>query len=284
MSGKNTHNPKIMSNDDPLDINELASLNDDISPEFIEQLQNQIEKSANVMSSNTDNDDAELFEEVQNTAEKAPSEKESSKLALNDSVDDNFVKKYKAKLNKQQNSLSEVESDKGNSAQDSIKEASVSEDTQVNLAVPPQSVANDEIENITNGNIIEKPLNKEQLSYNESLDYADNNIKYSKYVIYIDPENKDFIESLTVKERKNLINRILREQDNITVTKKRLILVQTMLKHIIIAVITLAISVPIVYWTINASLEASINNYRKSQTLFQTLYKEKGKIKSKSSY
>ena len=92
------------------------------------------------------------------------------------------------------------------------------------------------------------------------------------------------MDSLTVKERKNLINRIIREQDDIALTKRRLGLVQTVLKHSIIAVITIAIAVPVTYWIINASLEASIDNYRRSKTAFKTLYREKGKIKTKSSY
>ena len=110
------------------------------------------------------------------------------------------------------------------------------------------------------------------------MPFIDENIKYSKYVIYVDPENTEFIESLTVKERKNLINRILREQDDIAITKKRLNLMQTVIKHSIVVILTLAISIPIIYHVINASLEASIDNYRRSQTMFKTLYKEKGKI------
>ena len=109
--------------------------------------------------------------------------------------------------------------------------------------------------------------------------YYYDNIKYSKYVIYIDPENTEFIEGLTLKERKNLINRILREQDDIAITKKRLTLFQTVIKHSIVAIITIAIAIPVVYWTINASLEATINNHRRSQKIFKTLYREKGKIK-----
>ena len=42
----NTQRGNIYSANDTLDINELASLNDDISPEFIEQLQNQVSKNA----------------------------------------------------------------------------------------------------------------------------------------------------------------------------------------------------------------------------------------------
>ena len=139
---------------------------------------------------------------------------------------------------------------------------------------------NEDIEKVSNGNITERALDKKQKEYNDSLDFLDGNVKYSKYVIYIDPQNVDFIDSLTVKERKNLINKILREQDDITITKQRFQKAQTIIKHAIVAILTIAISIPVIYYTINASLEASINNYRRSQSMFQTLYKQGGKIKS----
>ena len=72
----------------------------------------------------------------------------------------------------------------------------------------------------------------------------------------------------------------MREQDDIAITKQRFKIVQTVIRHAIVAILTIAVSIPIIYFTINASLEASINNYRQSQTIFQTLYKEKGKIQS----
>jgi hypothetical protein len=50
------------------------------------------------------------------------------------------------------------------------------------------------------------------------------------------------------------------------------------MNHVIIAILTLAISIPLVYSAINASLEATINNHRNAQTNWQTLYKEHGKI------
>lgn len=264
------------SNQDSFDIKELATLNEDISVDFLEKLQNQVAQSASEFKE--DSNDGVLFEEivpnksqVNETSEAQnesviqeetiqESEKQISedtlKVNIDDSLDDNFIKKYKAKINKQKN----------NTEQES-NNTKVKETTK-------------DIGNLTSGNIIEKPVTKEQIEYNDSLDYLDDNIKYSKYVIYIDPENTDFIESLTVKERKNLINKILREQDDIAITKKRFNLIQSIIKHSIIAIITIAIAIPVIYYTINASLEASINNYRNSQSIFKTLYKEKGKIKT----
>ena len=312
MADNNLQNNKFLSKNDALDINELASLNEEITPEFIEQLQNQVSKTADQLNKKAStpvnpDDDTTLFEEVQpgkeqpaepvtdaSDSNKAPKEEGAtrSKIDIDNTIDDNFIKKYKAKLNKQE-AAAQAEAVAAAHAQEQAPTNSGSADTsgekvqetfQNSNNSETNLKENKEIENLTSGNILEKPASNEQIKYNESLDYLDANVKYSKYVIYIDPENKDFIDSLTVKERKNLINRILRQQDDIAITKRRLGIVQTVIKHTIIAVITIAIAVPVVYLTINASLEATINNYRRSQSIFQTLYREHGKIKTKSNF
>lgn len=282
MAGNNSEN-NIFSANDALDINELASLNDDISLEFIEQLQNQLTQKTGKTEETTtsdEKDDTELFEEVQESTEQSTVEQVEEAIVeekpappkpqIDDSIDDNFIKKYKAKLNKQK--LGPESSEETADAKSKVKEDSQEVST-------PQFDSS-EIEGLTGGNIIEKPLSLDQVAYNDSLDYLDNNVKYSKYVIYIDPENTDFIDSLTVKERKNLINKILKEQDDIVVAQRRLKATHIIIKHAVIAILTLAISIPVIYFTINTALEASINNYRRSQSIFQTLYKEHGKIKT----
>ena len=292
MAGKN-----IYSDKDTMDINELASLNDDISPELIEQLQQKLTQDAQNLSGEEEkaefdeNDDATLFEEPAQKNKNKPEEAQTPSnetvenketevkkeepqpqkkdINIDKNIDDNFIKKYKAKLNKQ----------KKQGAADEKSEVIADENTISNAAfvdIPQQP----DIEELSQGKITEKPLTPEIKSYNDSLDLLDGNVKYSKYVMYIAPQNVDFIESLTVKERKNLINKILKEQNDIAITKQRFRMVQEIIKHAIVAILTIAISVPIIYLTINASLEASINNYRRSQTMFQTLYKQGGKIKA----
>lgn len=303
MAGKN-----VFSDKDTMDINELASLNDDISPELIEQLQQKLAQDAQVLSDEPqktefdENDDSTLFEEpaqktkgsdnvnnsetsetTQNGENADGGNSELSQVAKNDindaqpkksvsfdkNIDDNFIKKYKAKLNKQKNFGGQ------NTEADVVDENTIS-----NAAFTEMPVVDNNIEELSKGKITEKPLTPEIKSYNDSLDLLDGNVKYSKYVMYIDPQNVDFIESLTVKERKNLINKILKEQNDIAITKQRFRMVQTVIKHAVVAILTIAISIPIIYITINASLEASINNYRRSQSMFQTLYKQGGKIQA----
>jgi len=283
------------NNSDSMDISELASLNEDISDDLLEQLQNQLSANANTFSaSNTapnENDDTTLFEEpseaqpsqtepeqndnqtvaetpeVSNEPEidipdiQQVTEEKKEEVTVNQNFDDNFIKKYKAKLNKK--------------AQASYGgEAAASADS----SVEEPSQEQEPIEELTKGNISERPLTQELKDYNDSLDFLDGNVKYSKYVIYIDPQNVNFIDGLTVKERKNLINNILRQQDDIAMTKQRFKLIQTVIRHVIIAVLTISIAIPLVYSAINASLEATIDNHRRSQTNWQTLYKEHGKI------
>jgi hypothetical protein len=280
MAEKKLNNDSAYTPNDSFDINELAALNEDISPEFLEQLQNQVAQNALNFSDNNKivgDDDSELFEEVSSTTptsdnisqieiDKLEPEQDSVKdenksAKLDESIDDNFIKKYKAKLNK---------------LTQQAKPEDIEPPVQSIIPKPPKE---EKIEDVTSGNIIEKQISKEQISYNDSLDYLDDKIKYKKYVIYIDPENTDFIESLTVKERKNLINKILKEQGDIAITKKRFAMIQTLIKHSVVAILTIAIAIPVIYYTINVSLETSVNNYRRSQTLFSTLYKEQGRIK-----
>lgn len=280
MPKKNIYNDK-----DSMDINELASLNDDISPELIDQLQEQLAQNAQALNNDSSekinaefnvNDDTTLFEEpAAQTTDATPQEPvHEKKITMNTSLDDNFIKKYKAKLNKQKEA--ESKDTKQSEVENSISNAAFMEETPA-----AQESTEENIEKVSKGNITEHAITQAQKNYNDSLDFLDGNVKYSKYVIYIDPQNVDFIDSLTVKERKNLINKILREQDDIAITKKRFRIINTIIKHAIVAILTITISVPVIYWTINASLEATINNYRHSQTVFQTLYRENGKISSK---
>ena len=270
MSDNRNQNNKVYNENDTWDVNELVALEKEVTPDLIEALQTQAAQTAESFSRETasgqSDDDSELFEEVPTPQiQELPQEPE--------------------------NSSPESDSDLGNKQSTSPEEdipvdkntQNISSDTESQTDVSAKEdghIENKEIELLTNGNIIEKPITPEQLEYNKNLDYLDENTKYNKYVIYIAPENIEFIESLTVKERKNLINKILREQDDIALTKRKLATVQTVIKHIVVAVITLLLAVPAIYITINASLEATINNYKQSQSIFKTLYKEHGKIKA----
>ena len=111
------------------------------------------------------------------------------------------------------------------------------------------------------------------------LEEAKMNAIYKKYVIYIDKENEQYINSLSLKERKQLINHILKTQNDITqkelAEKKR----AEMISKLFIGAAIFLISIPMFYFIFNVCLEATIQNYRHSRSNFEVLYKETGKIK-----
>ncbi len=123
-----------------------------------------------------------------------------------------------------------------------------------------------------------QPAQEETLA---PLEEAKMNAVYKKYVIYINHENEPFLDSLTLAERKKLINDVLEEQNRLSeeqrAEKQRI----ERTTKLIISIVTFIITVPIIYLLFNVSLEATIQNYRHSKTNFEVLYKETGKIKIK---
>lgn len=100
-----------------------------------------------------------------------------------------------------------------------------------------------------------------------------------KYIVYIEPENVKFMDNLTIKERKKIINKILRDEYS-AINKKKIYAERfKFINQIIIMVLTVAVSLPIFFILLNKSIEVTILNYQQSQQRFVKLYKEQGKIK-----
>lgn len=101
-----------------------------------------------------------------------------------------------------------------------------------------------------------------------------------KFVVYIEPENIDFIESLSIKDRKKVINRVLHYEDKNVRLKKERREREKFTKQVLIMVITVVVSLPFFFMLLNKSIELTIINYQQAQQNFVKLYKEQGKIKS----
>lgn len=106
---------------------------------------------------------------------------------------------------------------------------------------------------------------------------ADSSAK--KYVIYIDPNNIDFMESLPADDRRAVINKILKEQKEISAEKRQQQAKARFITHVILACVTFIICFPIMYIGVNKALEATIANYQLSKRNFTRLYREQGKIR-----
>lgn len=103
-----------------------------------------------------------------------------------------------------------------------------------------------------------------------------------KYVIYIDSNNVDFMENLSVDDRRLIINKALKEQYAISARTKELKARKRFLTHLIVACLTFIIGFPILFIAVNKAMETSIVNYREAKENITKLYKQSGKIKMHS--
>ena len=124
----------------------------------------------------------------------------------------------------------------------------------------------------------ETPRPQEQQSI-DPLEEAKMNAVYKKYVIYIDKDNEKYIDSLSLAERKQLINEVLHDQRNISEAQRQEQQRKEAVAKLMLGIVTFIIAVPLIYLIFNISMEATIQNYKHSKSNFEVLYKETGKIK-----
>lgn len=158
---------------------------------------------------------------------------------------------------------------------------------QENIQIPEGLPAENGAVNIT-GEIMERPKTPEdetppppppQEQSLDPLEEAKMNAVYKKYVIYIDKDNEKYIDSLSIAERKQLINEVLHDQRNLSEAQRREQQRKETVAKLMLGIVTFIIAVPLIYLIFNISMEATIQNYKHSKSNFEVLYKETGKIK-----
>lgn len=172
-----------------------------------------------------------------------------------------------------QKHLEEDEKAELNPQEDSEK-VSVFEDEEKNLPEKEQLI--EEQEKISADEIslrLEKELPEILQNASQEIDPQS-----KKYVIYIDPENIPFMDNLSISERKEVINQILREREDSVKKQKAVENRKTFMRHMLVASITFILGFPVLFFVVNKSMEAVIANYKQAEKNFSTLYKEKGKI------
>lgn len=176
-----------------------------------------------------------------------------------------------------------AEQDKMNFLEPKEDKSLLQEDIQIPEGLPAENGA----VNVT-GEIMERPKTPEDTppappkppeQTLDPLEEAKMNAVYKKYVIYIDKDNENYIDSLTIGERKQLINNVLHEQRELSEAQRAEKRRKEVLIKFFIGLVTFIVAVPIIYLIFNVSMEATIQNYRHSKSNFEVLYKETGKIK-----
>jgi hypothetical protein len=112
---------------------------------------------------------------------------------------------------------------------------------------------------------------------------VDSDANAKKYVVYVSPDNVDFMESLSANERKIMINKILKEQNEQSIISKEAERRRKFISNLMIVTFTAIIGFPVMFFIVNKGLELTMTNYNTAKQNFTKLYKQKGKIKPVSS-
>jgi len=105
------------------------------------------------------------------------------------------------------------------------------------------------------------------------------NLNAKKYVIYVDADNVGFVESLDSDARRGIVNKILREQNEIVKKAKRKTETKNYFLRALVVTFTFIIGFPIMFFCVNKALEASMTNFEQAKQNFVKLYKQQGRIK-----
>lgn len=103
--------------------------------------------------------------------------------------------------------------------------------------------------------------------------------KDKKYVVYINQDNIDFMENLSAEERKEMINKILKEQNAAMRKKKAVEAKARLIKHVILACLTFVIGFPLMFLVVNKAMELTMQNFKEAKSNFSKLYQQQGKVK-----
>ena len=100
-----------------------------------------------------------------------------------------------------------------------------------------------------------------------------------KYVIHVDPENVNYMEHLTINERRVVINKILKDQSIYTKEELKKAKNKKRVMHTLVVVITFAVFLPLFFIAITTAAKLTFDTYAASKSNFSKLYRENGVIK-----
>lgn len=101
--------------------------------------------------------------------------------------------------------------------------------------------------------------------------------KAKKFVVMVEPENIPYFDGIPMDERTKVFNQMLTEYRTGVVSEGRKKHLIKFTKHTFVAVMTILISLPVMFFIVNKSIELTVKNYKDVQYNFEKLYESKGR-------
>lgn len=96
-----------------------------------------------------------------------------------------------------------------------------------------------------------------------------------KFVVMVNPENIEFFDKIPMDERTVLFNELLQNHKKSIADEKNKKHMIKFSKHMFVGIMTVLISLPIMFLVVNKSIELTINNYKDVQNSFEKLYESR---------
>ncbi len=96
-----------------------------------------------------------------------------------------------------------------------------------------------------------------------------------KFVVMVNAENVEYFDKIPMEERTKLFNKLLSQyRSNINAAKEKAHLIKFS-KHMFVGIMTVLISLPIMFIVVNKSIELTVKNYKDVQNNFEKLYESR---------
>ena len=96
-----------------------------------------------------------------------------------------------------------------------------------------------------------------------------------KFVVMVNADNVEYFDKIPMEERTRLFNNLLSEhRKQINSAKQKAHLIKFS-KHMFVGIMTVLISLPIMFIVVNKSIELTIKNYKDVQYNFEKLYESR---------
>lgn len=106
--------------------------------------------------------------------------------------------------------------------------------------------------------------------------------KAKKFVVMVDANNVEFFDKVPMEERTKLFNKLLSDYKNNLSKENRKKHLIKFTKHMFVAILTILLSLPVMFIVVNKSIELTIKNYKDVQNNFEQLYETRKQGKSGS--
>lgn len=105
----------------------------------------------------------------------------------------------------------------------------------------------------------------------------DESAAIKKYIFGISMDYVDLIDEMELDERSAFVNDAIQTKLDKERADEKRSHKQSIVKHIMLTVVTTIVGIPLMFWVVNKSIEVTILNYARTQQNFEKLYTQQAK-------